>query len=189
MTVQNEQAVVIRDPRHFASVASARRMEIITSLGDLGPASIADLAERLGRSPHSLYYHMKLLEEAKVVHGVRKGKRKKEAIYELVARRILLGPDPKSEFSIQATERALDSILRLTSHEVSGALQSGAKRHGSRREVYGFRLKARMTTKSLCNLNRHIGEIEQILRNPGRRTNRGKLFALTVVLTPCRITK
>ena len=179
------QTLVIRDPALFGAVASARRMEIITSLGDAGPASIAELAGRLGRSPHSLYYHMRLMEVAGVVRSARKGRRKKEAVYELTARSIMLGPDPESKASIQATEHALDSILRLTSREVLAALRSGARRKGPEREVYGIRLKGRMTRSMLRALNKHLNGMEASLHKAGRRTVRGKLYALTVFLTPC----
>ncbi len=74
---------------------------------------------------------MQLLEKAGVVRSARKGTRKKESVYELTARSIMLGPDPESKASIQATEHALDSILRLTSREVIAALRSGARRKGS----------------------------------------------------------
>lgn len=186
MLMSKRPALVIRDPSLFTAVASARRMEIITSLGDAGPASIAELAGRLGRSPHSLYYHMQLLEKAGVVRSARKGTRKKESVYELTARSIMLGPDPESKASIQATEHALDSILRLTSREVIAALRSGARRKGSEREVVGIRLKGRMTKSMLRSLNKNLNRIEEGLHKASRRKVRGKLYALTVVLTPCR---
>lgn len=185
MTTKKAQTLVIRDVRYFSAVASARRMEIHTSLGDAGPASIAELALRLGRSPHSLYHHMRILEAAKIIRAERKGKRKKEAIFELTASRILLGPDPKSDVSLKAAARTLASVLRLTSSEASTAIQSGALREGAEREIYGIRLKARMTTETIRSLNRHLDQIEGILRKAGKNTTAGKLFALTVVLTPC----
>lgn len=176
---------VIRDPSLFGAVASARRMEIISSLVDAGPASIAELAERLGRSPHSLYYHMQLLGEARVVRSARKGALKKESVYELAARSIMLGPDPESKASIQATEHALDSILRLTTREVTAALRSGARRKGAEREVVGIRLKGRMTGKMLRSLNRQVNALERSLHRAGGSVKTGKLYALTIVLTPC----
>jgi DNA-binding transcriptional ArsR family regulator len=186
-TNAKSRTLILRDAAYFKAVESAQRMEILTSLGDAGPASIAELALRLGRTPHSLYHHMRLLLAAKIIRAERKGKKKKEAVYELTASRIFVGPDSKSKASLHAAAKTLDSVLRWTSREASHAMQSGAKLRGAEREIYGIRLKARMSPSALRQLNHHLDQIEVILRKASSHPASGKekLFALTLVLTPC----
>jgi DNA-binding transcriptional ArsR family regulator len=177
---------IIRNPKYFKALTSAQRIEIISSLGDAGPASIAELAARLGRTPHSLYHHMETLTEAGIVRAVREGKKKKEAIYSLTSEKILLDPDRKSPAALLAAKKSIDSALRVTSREVYEALSSDVKRDGQNRELYAVRLKGRFLPATLKSVNKHLQKIEEILRKQGR-SSEGKLFALTIVLTPCRI--
>ncbi len=181
-----KKLLIIRNPRYFKALTSAHRMEIISSLDDAGPATIAELAKRLGRTPHSLYHHMKTLIQPGIVRAVREGKKKKEAVYSLTSQKIFLDPDRKSPAAVLAAKRSLDSVFHVTSREVSEALSSGAKQNGQDREVYAVRLKGRCLPNTLRSVNKHIQKIEQILRKKGR-SSEGKLFALTIVLTPCRI--
>ena len=181
-----KKPLIIRNPKYFKALTSPPRMEIISSLSDSGPATIAELATRLGRSPHSLYHHMETLAEAGIVRSVREGKKKKESVYSLTSEKILLDPDRKSPTAVLAAKKSLDSVLHVTSREVYEALSTGAKQNGQDREVYAIRLKGRCLPGTLRSINQHLQKLEEILRKKGRSSD-GKLFALTIVLTPCRI--
>jgi sugar-specific transcriptional regulator TrmB len=184
-----KRTLLIRKPSHYASIASPRRSEIMASLGDAGPASAAELASRLGITSHSIYYHIRFLERAGVVkvQEIRKGPIKPEAIYALAAERILLHPNVKSQRSLYATRKALDSILRMASREIFHALESSAARSGQGREIVAVRYKARLSISTLRRVNRCLNDLENILRSSNRKQEKGKLYSLAIVLTPSRI--
>ncbi len=184
-----KRTLLIREPSHFASITSPRRSEILSSLSDAGPASAAELATRLGVTSHSLYYHIRFLERASVVkvEAVRKGRIKTEAIYALAADRILLDPNAKSQRSLNAARKALDSILRMASREVYHALKTGAFRTGLEREIVAVRFKSRLSSGALRRVNRCLRQLERILRESNRKQTTGKLYSLAVVLTPSRL--
>jgi DNA-binding transcriptional ArsR family regulator len=183
---QQKKALIIRDPKYFKALTSAQRLELISSLGDAGPGTIAELAERLGRTPHSLYHHMKMLLDAGIVSAVRAGKKKKEAVFTLTSLKIMLGPDRKSRAAVLATKRSLDSILNITSREVYEALSSGAKKEGQDREIYAARLKGRFPQNTLRSVNKLLDNIENVVRKETKDST-GKVYALTIVLTPCHL--
>ena len=58
----------IRDPGRIAVLASPVRQEIVDTLAMLGgEASVAALAEQLGRPADGLYYHLRLLEQHELI--------------------------------------------------------------------------------------------------------------------------
>jgi DNA-binding transcriptional ArsR family regulator len=182
-----KKALIIRDPKYFKALTSAQRLELISSLSDDGPGTIADLAERLGRTPHSLYHHMKTLLDAGIVSAVRAGKKKKEAVFTLTSQKIMLGPDPKSSAALLATKRSLDSMLSTTCREVYEALLSStAKKQGRDREIYAMRMKGRFPQDTLRSVNKLLDNIEKVVRKE-KHNSGGKVYALTIVLTPCHL--
>jgi DNA-binding MarR family transcriptional regulator len=94
-------------------------------LGEAEQASIAALAKRLGRTPHSLYYHVKLLERAGVVRiaDTRRRGRRDERIWTLAGERIQVNATTRSPASIVKASKAIDAMLRLTSRELSAAVR------------------------------------------------------------------
>ena len=52
---RQQRSLTLEDPAAIEALASPHRLEIVAALGDAGQASIATLARRLGRTPHSLW--------------------------------------------------------------------------------------------------------------------------------------
>src|SRR4029079_19744126 len=61
------QSYPIKTVRRIGVLASAVRQDILDSVDAIGPCSVAELAQVLGRSPHGLYHHIKRLERARLV--------------------------------------------------------------------------------------------------------------------------
>src|SRR5688572_26390630 len=102
MARRHERSLMLQDPVAIEALASPHRLEIVSALGEAEQASIAALAKRLGRTPHSLYYHVKLLERAGVVRTAdtqRRGRRD-ERIWTLVGERIQVNANTRSLASI-----------------------------------------------------------------------------------------
>ena len=90
MSRRQQGSLTLQDPVAIEALASPHRLEIVSAIGEAEQASIAALARRLGRTPHSLYYHVKLLGRAGVVRlaDTRRRGRRDERIWTLAAARM-----------------------------------------------------------------------------------------------------
>lgn len=186
MAADPARSLELTRPRDIDAVASPARLELLTVLGSLGRATVRELAERVGRAPSSLYYHLEALVRAGAVAVVerRARGRTREAVYAPAARRVALAPPPGSPRAVAATRRALGAMLRLTGREVGRALQrEDVRREGPARELVGTRLKARLTRADLEQVHRHLARIEAVFQR-GARRRAGRLYAWTSVLAP-----
>ncbi len=141
----------------------------------------------LGRKPNSLHYHMRKLVRAGMaaqVDSKRSGART-EAVYDVVASRFIGAQTMKDKRFRQATTDAVASILRLASRTYTSAAQNHAELTltGRHRNILATRDKARLSQKQLSQVNEHINAIEQIFEDGSNRP-KGKLYALTMVMTP-----
>src|SRR5215207_4760376 len=84
--------------RRLAALTSPVRIELIGALQTHGPASVRELAERMGRPAAGLYHHVRTLERAGVLAEAERRKlgRREEAVYTLTARRVGGGLGPSS---------------------------------------------------------------------------------------------
>lgn len=189
MVEKRNASLVLRTAKQIAAVTAPVRQEILTALGEIGPASVGRLAEQLGRTPNSLYYHVGLLTKAGVLaeEGGRGSGSRREAVYRVTHKRIVVGPAAGSRKGVEAAQKVIGAILRQTGREVVDALRSSdVRRDGADRELFGIRGKGRLTRAEVREVNRLVTRIEEILRDactPGRN---GRMLAFTAVLTPCR---
>ena len=183
---RSQKSLTLHEGRAIDAVASPHRLEIITVLGGLGEASIAELARQLGRTPHSLYYHMKLLEEAGVVvsASIRRRGRRDEQVWKLSAEKILLAASPGAHSALE-TGKAIESMMRLASRELQAAVARGdSGGEGKGRRTIGLRMKGRFDSKTLSRIDRLLEQIESLVAASTHRPNDGELFSLTVVMAP-----
>ncbi len=166
------------------AVASPARQEIIAALGE-GPATVRDLAARLGRSRQALHYHVGVLVRSGVAGaaGWRGTGRSREAVFR-ITREVVAAPARQgSPADLAVSERAVKAMLRLTAREVEAALRG---RHLVANGNLALRGKAHLGPADLTRLRGLIGEVEALLRG-ARQPRRGRsLFAVTIVVTPAR---
>jgi DNA-binding transcriptional ArsR family regulator len=170
------------------ALASPVRQELVSHLGD-GPATVTEIAQRLGRTRQSLYYHVLALERAGLVRkfGTRGEGRAAERLYAVAD-----GPAPMRGRSLDARERAAvaratAAMLRLTQREVVAATQRTAARAGGRRTaVVAVRAKARLDARTLARVRRLLDQLVGIFRAAKGRHRDQPPCALTMVLTPAR---
>jgi DNA-binding transcriptional ArsR family regulator len=179
---------LVHNPRALEAVASPVRQEILSALGH-GPATVRRLSARLGRSRQALYYHLGLLARAGLarVTGEEGTGRDRERVYALAVERVAVGARAGSARERATADRAVGAMLRLTAREVRAAIESRSPRStGSRRELIALRAKARLAPADLARLNARIDLVTNLLVAARARPNRGRLFSITVVLTPSR---
>lgn len=170
--------------RVLEAVASPARQEIIAALGE-GPATVRELAARLGRSRQALHYHVGMLVRAGVVGpaGWRGQGRAREAVYRVTMAVVAAPARRGSKADLAASERAVRAMLRLTAREVADALQTGRMiQHGN----LALRGKAHLGPEGLARLRSLIADIEALLRDARQPKAGRSLYAVTVVVTPAR---
>lgn len=168
------------------AVASPARLEILFALGD-GPMTTQELARRLGRSRQSLYYHLAVLERAGLVAVEPPAEGERDRRFRATAERVAASARHESARDRKAGAKAIQAILRQTAREATAALEDPATRFdGALREMIGIRGKARFTEAQLRRANELIDQLLALLAEARGESSAGRLYALTVVLTPAR---
>jgi DNA-binding transcriptional ArsR family regulator len=178
------QRYVIRKQKQLAALASAARQEIVDVLAEAGTLSVADIAVILGRPADALYFHLRALKLAGLVRqaSYRYRGRRKEALFRTISPEQQLQYEPRSEPNRRAVTTIVSSMLRLGIRDFRRAFRRGdvivAGRH---RELWGLRKVSRLTLPQLAAVNRLI---ERMLLATSKPKGRGRLYAVTVLLTP-----
>lgn len=183
----------IESAEQKAAISSPIRMEILGHFTSPEGMSIAEIAERMGRPPATLYYHFGILEDAGLLvrAGKRPGTKKSETLYEPVASRFEfpVARDPESE--ADAAVKAMSMAFRMAERDLEAALVSpDSRKAGKYRNVLAGRLHCRTTRDTLAEINTHLDAIQKILEREGRRTklppDADEYFSLTFALLPLR---
>ena len=188
-TSKTRPDVVALSPRAITEFLKPARIEVYESLQVSGPASIASLAERLGRAPESLYYHVRKLVELGVLEVVPEESTgvgspgRNGALYATTSRQVRMDLDVTCSESRAAWAGGAAAVLRLAQRDAQAALERGdAVTHGARRNLLTQRHKARLDRRELARANRLIEELHGLMRAGAGKT-RGQLFALTTSLS------
>ncbi len=175
---------VIRRAEQLAALGSPVRWAIGESLSVHGPSSVGELADRLDRVPESLYYHVRALVDVGLVlvDHRRKATRRSEAVYRLVAPRLVLDPLQRSAKYIEALAETCATLLRQTERSYRAAVaKGGITLSGPRRNLMGRRATVRLSRKGLSELNRALESVYDVL-DRYKDAQSGDLHSLTMVL-------
>ena len=169
----------------MAAIRTPARQEIIDVLAPMGIASIAELATALGRPADSLYYHIRILQEAGLIEaaGSRRSGAHEEALYRTVAPRMRLSYEPGPEGNAADISPIIGSMLRLTGRDFDTAMENpDNKVDGPRRELWAARTTAWLSEEQVEEINRHMQDLLAMmaLSSP----EEGRLYSVTMVLTP-----
>jgi DNA-binding transcriptional ArsR family regulator len=174
---------LIRSEKQLAALTAATRQEVVDVLEQLGTVSVGELAAALGRPADALYFHIRALTRAGLVRrsGYRPRPRGKEALYCTVAPELKLQYEPHRASNRKAVSAIVSSMLRLAMRDFRGAFRRDTVVCGPRRELWGLRKAGRLSQTGLAEVNRLIEELAKAVSAPRKR---GRLYAITVVLTP-----
>jgi len=176
----------VRQPKQVRALESPMRQEIVDALAVLGPSSITDLAEHLGRAADSLYFHVKKLVKVGLVQEVEKQREGRHtwAIYALPSRSIRLVYDSSPTRSVQ---KVVAGALRLSLREFGRALKQGGHRlSGSQRNVWGARNKGWLSPEDCTEVNDLLERLVQILKRHGPGPGR-TVHSLAWVFSPAQV--
>ncbi len=174
---------VTREQRE--ALTSPLRVEILGQFTGPNPLSVRDLAERMGRTPHSIYYHVHLMTRVGLLRevGRREGGGRSEALYQPARDEVALdAADPGAGLAIR---RTMGAAFRMAERDLEAALESAP---GDPR-LLGMRGHFRATPRVLQQVRRHLEAALEIVQREARRgagRKQGPLYSLTLALLPLR---
>jgi DNA-binding transcriptional ArsR family regulator len=174
----------ISKPAHLKALASPVRQELIDLLVRTGPASAAELGRLVQRPADGLYYHLRELRRVGLVSsaGMRERAGRREELFRAVHQEPALRHDPSPGGNSPAVIAIVSSMLRLGVRDFKkGAASPDVRAHGSKRELWALRVSGWLSPAQLAEANRQIRALHEL---PGRRSPKGKLYGITIVLTP-----
>ena len=176
---------VIQDRRQLVALASSARQEIVDVLPRLGAASVAEIADALGRPADGLYYHLRGLQRVGLVveAGARRVRGRSEVLYRTIAQTLALRQEPRSIQSSRATGKIVASMLRLGIRDYRASIQDPDVRlSGDERELWALRTTGWLSMKQLGAVNALVRRMIHDVSRPSRKGS--KLYAVTLLLTP-----
>ncbi len=177
-------AYAIRSKKQLAALASAARQEIVDVLSQMGTVSVAELAGALGRPADALYYHLRALQQAGlVVHaGDRSQGKRQEKLLRTASPDLQLRYKTGREDNGRQITAVVSSMLRLGIRDFRSAFRSGnAKVSGPGRELWALRKTGWLKPREIASVNEAI---ERLSNDVAKPRGRGRLYAITVLLTP-----
>ena len=176
---------MISGSKQLAALRAAARQEIVDVLERMGTVSVAELAAAVGRPADALYFHLRALSRAGLVRtaGLRSRGGRSEALYCTAAPELKLQYEPENEANRKAVTAIIASMLRLTMRDFRHSFRPGnVCVSGPGRELWAARKVGRLSSKQLGALNTGIAGLLDRLAT--KSTQKGRLYAVTVVLTP-----
>ena len=172
------------------ALTSPLRLEILGQFIGPAPLSVRDLAERMGRTPHSIYYHVHLLARVGLLREVEPrvgGAGRNEAVYQPVQETIRVdSAEPGAEDTIR---RTMAAAFRMAQRDLDTALETAGQRMPGDPPGVATRLHFRATPRVVKEVRRHLqAAIDAVQREARRGAGRktGSMYSLTLALLPLR---
>jgi predicted transcriptional regulator len=185
---ESKPVVIVRKTPQMRALASSARQEIVDVLSQMGAVSAAEVAAALGRPANAVYYHLRVLLRCGLIvpAGVRPHGGRREALFRTpgvdLRMHYDLG-DPANRAGMNAIVR---SMMRLGMRDFQRSLRrADVAVTGPRRDLWALRKSGWLTPAQVEEVNRHIASLARTFR-PSRR---GRLYGLTVLLTPLERTR
>jgi DNA-binding transcriptional ArsR family regulator len=175
---------VVQDKKHLAALTSSSRQEIVDVLSQMGTVSVGELAATLGRPADALYYHLRVLKQSGLVlrAGYQGQGVHKEELIRTVSSGLKLQYRPGKSGNGKQINAIVGSMLRLGIRDFQHAFQRGEARvSGSGRELWALRKTGWLTPEEIVSLSQSIEALAKAVSKP---RGRGRLYGITVLLTP-----
>jgi DNA-binding transcriptional ArsR family regulator len=166
------------------SLNSPIRLAIIQRLEVDKKATVRDLAHRMGRAATALYHHIRELEEVGLLRiaGERKGTRRPEAVYAMVAPYLSSAKAVKTEKGREIYSRSSGRVADAAARAFSSAVQHGdARFDGANRNAAIRFYVLRADKKKLARLNQILRALEEIACHS---CEEGEEIQLSILLSP-----
>ena len=168
----------------LASLTSPIRLAIIQRLEIDREATARELAGRMGRTVTSLYHHLKQLEDVGVLRvvGERKGPRRPEAVYAMIADYLSTAEAVKTRAGRKTYGRAALRVAEAGARAFSAAMARGKPAFdGEHRNAAVRYYVLRADKQRLARLNALLDELDDAAAHS---CDEGEEIQLTILLTP-----
>ncbi len=182
--MRTHQVATIERLEQMAVLTSPVRQELLDALARMGTVSLAEVAAVLGRPPDGLYYHVRLLCRAGLVRqaGVRRRGHRVETLFRASAPVFALRYAPRPGSRARALNTIVAGMLRLGIRDFRRALkQRDTRLEGPERELWALRTTGWLLPPQVRLVNRMIRRLARVAE---RTRPRGRLYGVTVLLTP-----
>ena len=129
---------MLRSGEQRKAVASPLRIELLGQFIDRKPLSVAEIAERMGRSATGIHYHVRVLEKAGILRrvGQQRSGRRPEALYKPVAD--VFKMEQKRDAAPDDAVKTLSAAFRMAERDMRAAMSDpGTKSSGPYRNIFG----------------------------------------------------
>ncbi|WNG51922.1 helix-turn-helix transcriptional regulator [Archangium minus] len=179
----------IHDTAQIRLLSSPVRQELVDTLAALGgEASVADLAEQLGRPADGLYYHLRVLCRGGLVREVEsaEGEERRYRLAGTGDAPLRLAYRAGKAGNLAALAKFARGLLRIATRDFEEALRlEDVAVNGPRRELWTARNKGWVSPQDLEEVNRLIERLCELTSQP-RAPGRERLMSLAFVLAPIR---
>jgi len=177
----------VTSAKQLAAIASPGREEIVDAVGLLGPCSVPELAAFLGRSRHSLYYHVRALTECGLLlETAPAGEAGGAARYDVPGRPVVVRYDLGSA----RTRRAVVALARNRLNSAARGFVRAchpdvAVTEGPRRNLWVAHWKCWLSDAELEEANALFGKLVELFRLNGESGREGRRpHEITFALAP-----
>lgn len=167
----------------LTALSSPVRIAIFEALRE-APASVAELAARLERTPHSLYHHLSELLRVRLVRrDVRRPPRRRpEAIYSVRHPKLRLSRrDTGRAYRVAAT-RVVRAAMRRALREHAAAQEAIARGDLPADDLGLLRVRVRLNARTSREVLRRIRELGDWIR--AQETASGRPLSVLILATP-----
>lgn len=146
------QKTLVLTSEQLTCLASPIRNDVFTMLRSLKRASVAELAQELGKSPESIHYHMGTLEKAGLIEPVakRRTERRPETLYASTAEQFRLPTPEENPKASHLNRKSVVTGLRGVAAGFEAASIAADQRPELRRSIHILRLSLRMSRQDLA---------------------------------------
>jgi DNA-binding transcriptional ArsR family regulator len=175
----------IDDPKRIRVLASPVRHEIVDTLSALGgTATVAHLAEHLGRHADGLYYHLRLLKKAGLVDEISSGGERAFRLAGSGRAPLRLAYRVDGGGNSHALEAYARGLLKVAQRDFTQALAiPDVVASGPRRQLWAARNKGWMSAADLAEVNSLLERL-CTLTSQKRGEKRDVMVSLAFVLAP-----
>lgn len=171
---------MILNEHQLSSLSSPLRGRLIEWLSTNGQGSVSEMAEAVGKTPHSLYHHIRNLEGVGLIQikEQRKAGTQVEAVYEPVSRRMSFSKTSQTQLYRHQLTRTVQGALRRAAKEFDVYQSKGQRDDASQL----LRLTVALSASDADQLRAKLAELGNWARS--RESSGGETVAFTGLVCP-----
>lgn len=174
--------------KQLEALASPGREDITDAVGLLGPCTVPELADFLGRSRQALYYHVRALRDCGLLIEKQQSGRgtKTTSEYDVPGRPLSVKYDLSSDRSRRAVIALAKTRLQSGRRGFLKAVRSEVVRvEGPRRNLWVAHWKGWLSQSELAEFNRHLEQLVHLLRRGAQEKGKHRApYEFTFALAP-----